>query len=518
MAEIVLFRPKSDRAVISGSYPLGVIYIATPLADKGFTVKIVDGEAYPDWRTEVENAIDSSTICAGVSVMTGGSIKSALDFSKAVKKIKQIPIVWGGIHPSFLPEQTIKNDLVDIVVTGEGEKKFLDVVECIRNHKSLDSVKGILFKRSGKINRSQPEDNLLDLNSLSTPRFDLVDVNYYASHKRPYFQSKQRGLDLNVDRGCPNRCAFCYNLRFNKRRWRSMTSEKILNMIEALTKKYSVNAITFVSDNFFANKKRVHEICKGLIDRKIEIEWHTDIRADTFLSYEDDLIELIKRSGCVSMTFGIESGSDRILKMINKDIRNETVINAHEKAKRFDFKINYHFMVGFPEETKNDIKETMKLIRILARDKQSSINGPNIYVPYPGTPLYDRCIELGFIPPDRLEGWENYIWYKNSRLPWFSKNFKSYIEEIRWISAFSINAPISNNRAMRSLYNIRRQYCKLRFIGLVHGIRLFNLDTKLIRALTGFRRYVYLKYIHNTKTLSDSGTRESEKRTRGVKG
>ncbi|MDO8525142.1 MAG: radical SAM protein [Candidatus Omnitrophota bacterium] len=488
MAQIVLFRPKSDRAVISGSYPLGLIYIATPCVKHGYTVKIIDGEAYPDWRAEVDKCVDDSTICAGVNVMTGGSIRTALEFSQSVKKIKQIPVVWGGVHPSFQPSQTLKHPLVDIVVTGEGDKKFLEIVERIKGNRGMDDVKGIFFKKDGKEVFSG-EGDFLDLNRLYTPLFDLIDVDYYASHKRPYFRSGQRGIDLNVDRGCPYRCAFCYNIRFNKRSWRAMSSGKVLEIIEELKRKHGINAVTFVSDNFFVDKRRVYEICKGIIDRKMDIEWHTDIRADTFAQYEDDFIKLIKKSGCVSLTFGIESGSDRILKVIDKDIKREMVIKAHEKAKSLGLRVNYHFMIGFPEETKKDIMETMSLMRLLAKDDNASINGPNIYVPYPGTPLYDRCVEMGFVPPDSLEGWENYIWYKNSTLPWFDKSFKGYIEEVRWITSFSINTIHSKNPIKRALYNMRRRYCRLRYIGLMHGIRMFNIDIKLIRFLTGLKRY-----------------------------
>lgn len=502
MADIVLFRPKSDRAVISGSYPLCLIYIATPCVKRGYTVKIIDGEAYPDWRAEVDKAVDDSTICAGVNVMTGGSIRTALEFSQSVKNTKRIPVVWGGTHPSFQPVQTLKHPLVDIVITGEGDRKFLEVVERINSNRDIGDVKEIFYKNEGKEVFSGEGIDFLDLDQLDTPLFDLVDIDYYASHKRPYFKSNQRGIDLNVDRGCPYRCAFCYNTRFNKRRWRTMKPEKVLGTIEELIRKHNINAVTFVSDNFFVDKKRVYEICKGLIDRKMDIEWHTDIRADTFVQYEDDLIELIKQSGCVSLTFGIESGSDRILKMIDKDIKRETVIKAHEKAKKLGLKVNYHFMIGFPEETRKDIAQTMSLMRLLAKSDNASINGPNIYVPYPGTPLYDRCVEMGFTPPNSLKEWENYIWYKNSKLPWFNKSFKGYIEEVRWITSFSINAPYSKNALRRALYNIRRHYCRLRYLGLMHGIRMFNIDIKVIQFLTGLRRdidYLYKKWLkHDT--------------------
>ncbi len=478
MAEIILFRPWAQKSA-SNRYPLGLIYIATPLINKGYTVKIIDEETCNDWLTELKSVLDSTTICAGVGVMTGRSIKSALDFSIALKRIKQIPIVWGGIHPSFLPSQTLRNDFVDIIVIGEGEKKFLEIVEHIRNGEGLDNIKGIAFKKNRRINYTESEENFLDLNNLPMPNFNLIDVKYYSTTKRNFMGDKKGVIDLNVDRGCPYRCAFCYNIKFNNRRWRTIDAEHILNMIEKIIKEYNVSAIDFVSDNFFVDKNRVYKICKGIIDRKIDIAWHSDIRIDTFLRYEDSLLKLMKKSGCSTLTFGIESGSDRILKMIDKEISREDVSKAHRKAKNFNFIVNYHFMIGFPEETPKDILETIKLIWILMRDKNSHIYGPSMYVPYPGTPLYDRCCELGFVSPNCLEGWINHGWTETSKLSWFSKDFKNYMNEVQTICRGAFHST-SRKNILRFLVHI---YCRYRVIGLKYGIRLFDLDTKIMRIL-----------------------------------
>lgn len=491
MAEIILFRPAANK-LTSHRCPLGLVYIATPLVNKGFTVKIIDEEICRDWLTELKNTVDSSSICAGISVMTGRSIKSALDFSKELRKIKQIPIIFGGIHPTFLPHQTLKNDFVDIVVMGEGEKVFLELVGHIKNGEDLSNVKGIMYKQNGKIYNNKEED-FLDLDTLSTPIYDLIDIEYYYNPKRSFAQEGMV-FDLNVDRGCPNRCAFCYNIKFNKRRWRAAKSEKVLDIIEAIIDKYGAKAINFVSDNFFVDKNRIFEICKGMIDRNFNIRWHADIRIDSFLSYDNELIGLIKDSGCAELTFGVESGSDRVLKMIDKDIKVEDVLKAHKRAREFNFNINYHFMVGFPEETKADIAQTIKLILFLTRNNNAVIYGPSIFTPYPGTPLYDRCLELGFVPADRLEDWANYNWSGTSKIPWFSKSYKSYIKEVSVVCGFLSTRRGSgkkiNDNAAAICFNIFNGYCRQRAVGLIYGVRLFALDINVMRTLRNILRLI----------------------------
>lgn len=493
MAEIILFRPIEKFSRIFGRYPLGLIYIATSLVDKGFTVKIIDMETCRDWLTALKSAIGSDTICAGISVMTGYQIKGALDFSRELKKIKSIPVVWGGLHPSLLPEQTLENDLVDIVVIGEGEKRFLELVTNIKNNEGLDNIKGIMFKRNGEIKYTNPEGDFYELDNLPIPAYDLIDFEYYSSGKRRFMGNKKRVVDLNTDRGCPYRCAFCYNIKFNKRRWRAISAERLLDIIGDIRRRYNVDAINFVADNFFVDKNRVYDICKGMIDRKFDIKWHSDMRIDTFLQYETELIELIKKSGCTTLTFGVESGSDRILNLIQKDISRDNVLKANQKAKDFNFMINYHFMIGFPEEEKKDIIETMKLIWILKRDKNTVIYGPSTYVPYPGTPLYDRCLKLGFAPPNRLEDWVDYDWDETSKLPSFSKNFKNYLIEIWHISHASgedSHGMLIKKNIIDTVYD---NYYKLRFIGLIHGIRLFDFEKKIVRFLIFLKRELLKK-------------------------
>ncbi|MBI4350654.1 MAG: B12-binding domain-containing radical SAM protein [Elusimicrobia bacterium] len=481
MAQIILFRPSASHRLIKRS-PLGLIYVATPLLRKGYTVKLIDQGTAIDWQEELRANLGPETICAGVSVMTGSSITAGLEFSEFLKKNSKVPVVWGGIHPSLLPGQTLLDPRVDAVVVGEGEKKFADLVECYKTGGSPDRVRGIGFKKDGAPVFT-PDASPLVMDELPVPDFGLVDIEYYIREAGENYGGR-RCLDLNVDRGCPYRCAFCYNIKFNERKWRAMSAGRILEIIEALKARYRLGAINFVSDNFFVDKKRAEAVCRGLVDRGLDLKWHSDIRIDTFLQYDDAGLELIKKSGCDNLTFGVESGSDPVLKKIDKDITVAQVLQAHKRVAAAGFKANYHFMLGFPEETREDILETVRIAAILTEDPDTNVYGPSMYIPYPGAPLFDKCVKLGFAPPARLEDWGAFDWEETSKLPWFTGEDKSFMNEVQTLARGAFH----NNLRARFATSLVYFYCRLRLWGLRRGLTLRDLDTGLMRRFRDRRR------------------------------
>ncbi|MBL7069063.1 MAG: B12-binding domain-containing radical SAM protein [Candidatus Omnitrophica bacterium] len=495
MAEVVLFRP-SDSALGSaaGRYPLGLIFVATPLVNKGFSVRIIDTGTHTDWRPLLKDAVDSSTICAGVGTVTGRQIKSALEFSKAVKDIRDIPVVWGGIHPSLLPEQTLRNELVDIVVAGEGEERFLKIVEGIKAKSDLGGIRGIFFKKDGAIRDTAPEEDFIDLNTLSFPAYDLVDVDYYSSRYIPWMGKKRRYIDIHLDRGCPHRCGFCYNSEFNKRRYRAIPADKALDIIEEAIGRYKIDAVNFVSDEFFVDNKRVFDICKGMIDRGLDINWCSNMRIDALLRYDDDLLKLMERSGCKILSFGVESGSNRVLEQIEKDMTVDDVLKADEKIKRFSFLVDYYFVIGFPEETKEDIGESLKLMQVLRQNKKAVVRKAQTFCPYPGTPLYHKSLKMGFNAPECLEDWADFNTNVYSKLPWFDRPFKSYLDEVQFFSTAASIRPGKRSGIRLVTHLLFKRYCEWRFLRLVRGIASGNFDVKIIKLFTRLRNFLKLYF------------------------
>lgn len=409
MADVILFRPKLLRMAAVTLFPrppLGLLAIAAPLIKNNYTVKIIDEETNIDWPNELNKELNSSTICVGVSSMTGRQILQGLNFSKIVKDRFNIPVIWGGMHPTMLPEQTIKNDLIDILLTREGEESFLQVVNAIQQGRSLKDIAGSWYKEDGRI-YTGPESQFVELNNQPYPLpYHLIDIERYINIKRPYLPDCKRTFELNTDRGCPHRCTFCYNINVNKCKWRPLSCANVIKQIEYLVDNFGLDGIDFVADNFFVDKKRVTEICTELIKRKIKITWHTDCRIDYFSKYEDSFIELLKESDCKVLTFGVESGSQRILNSIYKDITLDEILLVHKKLKKWGILPSYHFMAGFPGETKVDLLATYEtMIRLYDQNPKTTLIGPSIYTPYPGTPLYFKCVEMGYQPPQKLQDW-----------------------------------------------------------------------------------------------------------------
>ncbi len=477
MAQVVLFRPaeKYSRALGARRIPLGLIHLAAPLLMRGISVRLIDGLSSRDWREELRGELGPETICAGVSVMTGHPIRNSLEFSRAIKEIHPVPVVWGGIHPSLLPFQTLEHELVDMVIAGDGEESFVELVEALRDGRSVETVPGLHYRREGQVRAN--ERRPLELDRQPAPAYHLVDVESYVNQQFHYLANRSRSIELNTDRGCPSRCAFCYNLNYNKRRWRALSAPVVLDRLEDLVGRYHVGGVNFVSDNFFVNRNRVGEICQGILDRSLDINWHSDIRIDNFLRMDDELIGLVRRSGCRCLTFGVESGSDRMLALINKDITVDEVKEAHRRARKHNFLVNYHFMMGLPDETRDDLVQTLNLIAHLAQDPEALIYGPSIYTPFPGTPLFERAVALGLEEPKSLEDWIGHDRSQSTVGPWIARRDVEFFEEAKYLARTAYGTSRRTSAADR----LMTSYARIRFAGFQRGFRVGTADIRLAR-------------------------------------
>ena len=431
MADVILFRPNiskmTDKA-LSPRPPWGLLFIAAPLIENNYSVKIIDEEINPYWADELDRELNDSTICVGVTSMTGWQILGGLQFSRAVKKKRPgIPVVWGGLHPSILPEQTIKNDFVDIVVRGEGEEPFLKIVTTLKGGGSIKEIPNVYSKENGRV-YSNPKNYFMDINKLSLLPYTMLEWGKYRRREPSTLPNCKLIIDILADRGCPHKCGFCYNLNVNNCAWRGLSANKIIEQIEYLKEKFLIDGINFLGDNFFVDKKRVSDVCAEIIKRKIEITWHADCRIDYFSRYDDKFINLLKESGCKVLTFGVESGSPRMLKLMQKGISLDQIFKVNESLKKHQIGCSYHFMAGFPEETKEDLLQTYAvMMKISDRYPEANFLGPSIYTPYPGTPLYDKCVEMGFKGPEKLEDWANFGWDEKTSLTFMSPGY------LRWM-------------------------------------------------------------------------------------
>jgi radical SAM superfamily enzyme YgiQ (UPF0313 family) len=245
------------------------------------------------------------------------------------------------------------------------------------------------------------------------PAYHLVNITDYL---HSYF-SEKRVMELESSRGCPFACGFCYNALYNKRSWRPLSPERVVERIKKLQTDYQVEVFHFIDDAFFVDKRRAIKILQMICDENLQIRiGFQGIRVDTFVRMGEDFIPLMDKAGVRFLQFGVESGSPRILKLINKKIKVEDVVHINRLLSNYPRIIPYYnFMCGFPTEDREDVYKSTALAWNLLRDNKQALISPfHHYRPYPGTALADTAIKGCYKVPDSLEGWGTFDWTNSS--------------------------------------------------------------------------------------------------------
>ena len=440
--DVILIYPKTgiDIGATIGP-PHSLLSIAAPVHKAGYNVKIIDQRTDVDWKAHLIDYLGRNPICAGISSMTGTQIYFGIETAKIVRKLTngKIPIVWGGPHPSTIPEQTLQSEYADVVCIGEGDETFKELVGALAEKRPLSEVKGIAFKDNGKIviNPSRP---LIDVETLLPVPWELIDVEKYI-HKDFYIKSSTRSLDIGqTSRGCPFQCGFCSSATIRQRKWRSMSVKKSLENIIGPVKRFNLNAVWIRDDEFYIDSGRSHKICEGIVNSGIKIKWYTSgTRVDTFNRFTDEQIEMLKKSGADTLKFGAESGSNRILELMEKGIHWEDTVKANLRAKKHGIIPAFSLIVGFPTETFDEINQTIDLfIRLKKDNPKAQFEVIGSYTALPGTPLYDLALKMGLKPPQTLEGWSDWLCdeydLEGIKIPWFSYAERKKIGNLAYMS------------------------------------------------------------------------------------
>jgi len=410
--------------------PLSLLTIATPLDKAGYEVKIIDQRVDPLWKEHLTEEIQKKPICVGVSSMTGPQIRNGLEASEIVRQHGDIPVVWGGIHPTLLPEQTLEHPDIDIVVQGEGEETFFELVRALEEGTPLDIVKGIWYKADGQNKHTGPRPRV-DLNEQPPLSYHLIDMKKYLINVF--------GVDhisFETSRGCPFRCGYCYNTTVYKSSWQGMNTDEVVRRVKRLVEEYGVKGILFSDDNFFGNKKRAIEILKKIKEENLGILLSKiDAHLSMLSKLSDDDLTLLKESGCRMVMMGIESGSPRILELMNKKMNIPDLIAFNKRLIQYDIMPHYFFMMGFPTETLDDISQTLSLKNKLSDDNRGAVPRFNIFTPFPGTALFEISVEQGLKVPEKLEDWVSFNYRTvNENAPWLTEKRKKIIRMLHFIT------------------------------------------------------------------------------------
>lgn len=413
MMRILLIDPPYERLIGFKSewFPLGLGYIASFLRENGYDeVKIYHAEHAPDTEyksiikyaesfrryreiidTDVHPAWDEvrgivGSFCpdvVGLSVLSA-KVPSALRIAKICKELNpQVKIVCGGYHPTIRAEEMLKSEYIDFVVRGEGEETFYELMEVLRtNNKNYSVIDGISFKERGVIIHNKRRAFIQNLDKIPLPARDrLISLETYT----PVQLSM-----IMTSRGCPYNCGFCASHTMWHRTVRFRSVENVISEISELKNRYSVRNVTFMDDSFTINSNRVRELCLAMIKNNVDITWSCLTRVDVI---NDEIISLMKKAGCTKVDLGIESGNERVLRLIGKKITLNQVREAVKILKRNKMYWSGFFMFGFPTETEEEVLDTLNFLQEIKPDWANM----SIFTPYPGTTLYEMAKNKGMV-------------------------------------------------------------------------------------------------------------------------
>lgn len=389
--KIVLVHPAPKIWTRAALIPLGLSYIAAYLEKNGFgDIQVIDYNAEP-------RAVLPKADVVGITATTP-LIKSAWKIAQKAKKQGAVTII-GGPHVSALPDESALLPQVDFVAVGEGEETMLELCQALeRGDKELLKIKGVFFKKGKRVVRNPAREFIKDLDKLPFPARHLYNLRLYTS-TQPLISTRKPAVGIMTSRGCPFGCSFCYKGTFG-RVWRSRSVENVLAEWEYLVKELKVREIALMDDGFNTDIDRAIKICREIKKKGLVVPWraHNGIRADRS---PKELLLAMKESGCYMIAFGVESGVQRVLDMVGKNLQLRDVERAFANCRRLRILTMAFFMVGLPGEQREEIEKTIDYSLELDPDLAQF----SVATPFPGTQIFELVRKDGEI---KINDWDKY--------------------------------------------------------------------------------------------------------------
>lgn len=395
--------------------PLGMLSVAAYIEKQGHEVQVFDSLIYPD-KTEdkmhfgasferIDKVImDFKPNIIGITNLFSTQMKKALSVTKHIKSIyPNAKIVVGGPHATAKPEEFLESPSIDVVVVGEGELTLAAIADYYDGKKYISEVNGIAYMKDGKLQINKPE-YIQDLDSIPFPAYHLVELEKYfelakkgrGSRFYDIFYEPKREITMVTSRGCPYECIFCSIHPTMGYKFRYQSPEYVVKHIEFLIKKYGVEFIHFEDDNLTLNQPRFEKILDLLLEKDLKFEWDTPngVRADA-LGLR--LLEKAKRTGVRELRIAIESGNEEFLnKVVKKRLQLAKVEETAKNCKELKIPLSAFYIIGFPDETKQDIKHTLDYAYYMMKEYNVKPH-VNFAMPLVGTEMYDIAKEKGYL-------------------------------------------------------------------------------------------------------------------------
>ena len=449
--------------------PLGLAYICGALEGRhevmvldslaeGFYNSEAIGKEYVKYGlsfNDIKSRISGfSPDVVGISSLFSAQVDNVYQIAKIAKEVdEKIITIIGGAHPSAEPEECLKNKNVDFIVMGEGEGPLKLLLGRLEAGTDFREVNAIGFKRDGRIiiNRKKATDNV-NIDGIPFPRWDIFPLERYFAINNPHGAPARKVpfLPMITSRGCPFDCIFCSVHNIWGRGYKIRSPQNVLSEIRHLIDKFGIKEILFEDDNLTLDKKRAVEIFQGMIDKNFNIAWSAP-NGIAVQTLDDNMLELMKKSGCYRISVGIESGDEEILRnVINKPIKLDNIKPLMRKARQIGLDTVLFFVVGLPGENEQKLKKTFRFAESLAADNTNFF----FATPLPGTRLLDLCKEKKLIEPDfdykRLKS--DYPSFSNGEFSMSRLYSSVYYERLKLNFLYSLKRPLKSlNKILNKL-------------------------------------------------------------------
>ena len=441
LKKVVFFFPAFSSQ--EATAPLGILALAGPLLRAGYEVRIIDSTITPNFQKRVLEEL-SDALCLAVSLVTGPMIRETVQIARAAKKLyPDLPVVLGGWHPSLLPDQTLAAECVDVVVSGQGEDAMLEVVQRLGDRASLAGIDGVGYKEDGRLILNRPRA-LKPISELPAKAYHLADFNAYERI------CGRRWAMYISSLACPYDCGYCTNKGVYGRKWNALDPEQVAEETSDLVSRYRLQLLWIVDDNFLVDRERALLIAEALVRREAKFDWSIQASTNLVDRFTVEELKLLRRSGLSQIAMGADSGSLKVMKLMNKDFQNlETIHKAAEKLHKAGVRPSFNMIFAYPGEGDKERRESIQLIMDICRKYPGAEFWTNIFTPYPGAPIMDRAFELGIQVPKTFEEWSEFF-PRYTVLPWLTGKKHQRLQTMREYLRMAFNrVPVSIHRKDR---------------------------------------------------------------------
>lgn len=393
---VVLYNPVAGFHTM----PLALVALGSALDRARVDVRIIDGRLERDPVAAVTEATRGA-VCLGVTALTGEPLRDALRVTRAVSASRpDVPIIWGGWHPSLFPLDTLAEQGITATVQGQGERVFAAIVDRLAGGSPIGDIPGVTLRDESGQPKQSPARTALDINDFPSADYSLIDVEGYFRAKRGL-----RQLDYVSSQGCRFRCTFCADPTVYGRTWSGLAPERVGDELSWLARTHGVQDVAFQDETFFTHPARVTGISEALLSHGSTFTWMATMRADQGSRLPADAFTLCRKAGLRRVMVGLESGSQDMLDWMKKDAKVDQVFELADKCRNAGVGVLCNLIVGFPGESDASVRATLaaaKRLRAYGSQFQVALF---YYRPYPGTPIADALARDGFPMPTSLDAW-----------------------------------------------------------------------------------------------------------------